>query len=266
MPSAGAFLLGTDGEGTVSIGFLLVAVITASVVEMVEAMTIILASGITRGWRSTLEGTAVALVALAAIVAVLGPALVNFVPIHLLRVVVGTLLLIFGLQWLRKAVLRASGYKSLHDEAGIYAAEVKALSKAPAVIRGRRDPVAFAVSFKGVFLEGLEVIVIVISFGVPAGHVGIAAAGAVGAALVVGVVGLVLAKPLAGVPENSMKLVVAVMLVTFGAFWMGEGAGIEWPGADLFILVLLALFSVVSFIIIRLMVRAKGVAPPVART
>jgi uncharacterized membrane protein len=249
-----------------SIGFLLVAVITASVVEMVEAMTIILASGITRGWRSTLEGTAAALLALAAIVAVLGPALVNFVPIHLLRVVVGTLLLIFGLQWLRKAVLRASGYKALHDEAAIYEAEVKALSKAPTIVRGRRDPVAFAVSFKGVFLEGLEVIVIVISFGAPAGHVGVAAAGAAGAALVVGAVGAVLAKPLAGVPENSMKLVVAVMLVTFGAFWMGEGAGIAWPGADFFILVLLGVFSVVSLVTIKLLPRAKLVAAQAART
>ncbi len=248
-----------------SIGFLLFAVITASVVEMVEAMTIILASGITRGWRSTLEGTAVALLALAAIVAVLGPALVNFVPIHLLRVVVGTLLLIFGLQWLRKAVLRASGYKSLHDEAGIYAAEVKALSQTPAVVRGKRDPVAFAVSFKGVFLEGLEVIVIVISFGVPAGPLGIPPAGAAGAALVVGVVGAVLAKPLAGVPENSMKLVVAVMLVTFGAFWMGEGAGIEWPTGDLFILVLLGLFSVVSFVTIKLLTQARLEAAQAAR-
>ena len=240
-----------------SIALLLVAVVTASAVEMVEALTIILACGLTRGWRSTIEGTAIALLVLVGIVVALGPALVLLVPIHLLRVVVGTLLLIFGLQWLRKAILRASGYKDIHDEAAIYEREVQALSKAPGLVRGRRDPVAFAVSFKGVFLEGLEVVVIVISFGVPAGHLGIAAAGAAAAAVIVGAVGAFLAKPLAKVPENSMKLVVAMLLTTFGTFWMGEGAGIEWPLGDRFILVLLAGFSLISFFTIRFLTRSK---------
>lgn len=241
-----------------SIGFLLVAVTLASAVEMVEAMTIILASGITRGWRSTLEGTALALVVLAAIVAVLGPALVNFVPIDLIRLVVGFFLLIFGLQWLCKAILRASGYKALHDETSIYAAETAMLRQAGGKQGSGRDAVAFAVSFKGVFLEGLEVIVIVITFGVSAGHLGYAAAGAAAAALVVGVAGAALAKPLAGVPENWMKLGVGLLLTSFGAFWMGEGVGVEWPAADLFILVMIGIFGVVTFGSIAFLKRSKA--------
>ena len=241
-----------------SAGFLLIAVALASAVEMVEAMTIILASGITRSWRSTLEGTAVALAALAAIVAILGPSLVNYVPIDSLRLVVGFLLLIFGLQWLRKAILRASGFKGLHDEAAIYQREVATLSKAPNIMRGQRDGVAFAVSFKGVFLEGLEVVMIVISFGAPAGQLKLAALGAAGAALVVGIAGAALARPLATVPENWMKLGVGLLLTTFGAFWMGEGAGVAWPEADAFILALLGVLGLATFALISLLKRRKA--------
>lgn len=239
---------------------LLVSVILASAVEMVEAMTIVLASGITRGWRSTFEGVAVALVLLAAIVAVLGPALVNYVPINILRLVVGFLLLIFGLQWLRKAILRASGYKAIHDEALIYQKEVSILSKAsrvPGFMRGRRDPLAFTISFKGVFLEGMEVVIIVISFGVPAGQLQVCALGALASVLVVGVIGALTARPLARMPENYMKLGVGLILSIFGTFWMGEGVGIEWPAADAFLFILLGVLALATFALIVYFRRSK---------
>lgn len=232
-----------------STAFLLLTVMAASAVEMVEALTIVLASGTTRGWRSTLEGAGVALLAIGAIVAIFGQALVVLVPIDILRLVIGVLLLVFGLQWLRKAILRASGYKALHDELAIYQHEVSALSIGSGN-RGSRDATAFVVSFKGVFLEGLEVVVIVISFGASSGNLGIAALGAAVAALVSGVAGLALLRPLASVPENAMKMGVSLMLVSFGTFWGGEGAGMEWPGADLFILVLLAIFGLATFIMV----------------
>lgn len=240
---------------TASTGFLFITVILASAVEMVEAMTIILASGITRGWRSTLEGTAVALLALTAITVVLGPALVTYVPVGTLRLVVGTLLLIFGLQWLRKAILRASGHKSQHDENTIFRAETVALKNAPAAKTTTRDPVAFAVSF--IRASSWRAWRSSISFGVPAGHLGLAASAAALAAVVIGVAGAVLAKPLAGVPENAMKMGVGLMLSTFGGFWMGEGIGVDWPGADLFILALLGVFTVVSFVLVQLLKRAR---------
>ncbi len=237
---------------------LLVSVVLASSVEAVEALTIILASGITRGWRSTFEGAAVAFLALGAIVGGLGPALVNFVPINILRLVVGVLLLIFGLQWLRKAILRASGYKALHDEAAIYQREVNELSKAPKFMQGRRDPVAFTISFKGVFLEGMEIVVIVISFGVPAGQLGLCSLAAAAAVVVIAIIGAFTAKPLAKMPENTMKLGVGVILATFGTFWMAEGARVEWPGGDLFLLVLVAAFTASSLGMIAYLKRSKA--------
>jgi uncharacterized membrane protein len=230
---------------TTSTIFLLLSVVAASAVEMVEAMTILLASGISRGWRSTMEGALVAFLVLMAIVAIAGPALVNYVPINTLRLVVGTLLLIFGLQWLHKAILRASGYKALHDETLIYQKEVNTLSKAPKFMQGKRDPIAFTVSFKGVFLEGMEVVIIVISFGVPAQQLTLSAIAAIATMLVVGIVGAKLSRPLAKMPENSMKLGVGLILTVFGTFWMGEGAGIEWPEKDLFLIVLLVVFAAV---------------------
>lgn len=237
---------------------LLVSVVLASAVEAVEALTIILASGITRGWRSTFEGAIVAFLLLGAIVGGLGPALVNFVPINVLRLVVGVLLLIFGLQWLRKAILRASGYKALHDEAAIYQREVNELSKAPKFMRGRRDPVAFTISFKGVFLEGMEIVVIVISFGVPAGQLGLSSLAAAAAVLTIAIIGAFTAKPLAKMPENTMKLGVGVILATFGTFWMGEGAGVKWPGADLFLLALVAAFTASTLGMIAYLKRGKA--------
>lgn len=183
--------------------------------------------------------------------------MVNYVPINVLWLVVGSLLLVFGLQWLRKAILRASEYKPLHDEAAIYQQEVATLSKAPGRVHGRRDPVAFAVSFKGVLLEGLEVAMIVISFGVPAGRLGLAVVGAAISALVIGLTGAVLARPLAAVPENLPKLGVGLLLATFGAFWMGEGAGVEWPAADGFVLILLGLFALVTCALIGVLKRGS---------
>jgi uncharacterized membrane protein len=222
---------------------LFATVAVASAVESVEALTIILASGITRGWRSTFEGALVALVCLGLIVVVVGTALIQYVPLYVLRIVVGTLLLVFGLQWLTKAILRETGFKALHDECDIYDKEVAVLSKEKG-IRGNRDSLAFVVSFKGVLLEGMEVIMIVISFGLATGSHSQLATAALGAVVAVGimsVVGAVVASPLAKVPENYMKLGVGILLTVFGLFWMGEGAGVQWPMSDIFILVLLAI-------------------------
>ncbi len=226
--------------------FLLVAAFLASAVEMVEALTIVLAVGITRGWRSALIGVGSAVVALAIVVALLGPALTR-IPINGLRVVVGTLLLIFGLQWLRKAVLRSSGYKALHDEDAIFQREIAEARTAGTVVRANLDWYAFTLSFKGVFLEGLEVAFIVLTFGSTQGNIPLAAAGAAGAIIIVGFAGVMIHAPLSRVPENTMKFAVGVMLTTFGTFWSAEGAGVNWPGSDLAILGILVFVVLVSF-------------------
>jgi uncharacterized membrane protein len=222
---------------------LFITVALASAVEATEALTILLASGITRGWRSTFEGALLALACLAIIVLAVGTALINYVPLYILRTVVGTLLLIFGLQWLTKAILRQTGFKAPHDEHDIYNKEVAVLSK-DAGIRGKRDSLAFAVSFKGVLLEGMEIVMIVISFGLATrsgNQLAVASLGAfVGVAVMV-VIAAVVAQPLSKVPENYMKLGVGIMLTVFGMFWMGEGAGVQWPLGDAFIPVLLAI-------------------------
>jgi len=222
---------------------LVLAAFAASAVEMVEALTIVLAVGVTRGWRSAITGVGVALAALALIIAALGPALAQL-PIDALRVVVGTLLLIFGLQWLRKAILRAGGLKALHDEDAIYAAEVARLRAAGT--RTAHDWYAFTVAFKGVFLEGLEVAFIVVTFGGSHGETGLAALGAAVALVAVLVAGLVVHAPLSRVPENSLKFGVGVMLTAFGIFWSGEGAGVEWPGGDIALLALIAFVVAVA--------------------
>ena len=223
---------------------LFVAVFVASAVEGVEAVTIVLAIGLTRGWRSALAGAGVALLVLAAIVAALGPALTT-IPIDVLRLVVGGLLLVFGLQWLRKAILRASGYKPLHDEDAIYARE---LAAAEAAGRGDAavDPYGFAVSFKGVLLEGLEVAFIVVTFGSNQHDVPLAALAALGAVVVVTCAGIAARAPLARVPENTLKYAVGVMLTSFGTFWGTEGAGASWPGGDAAILALIAFTLLIS--------------------
>ena len=229
---------------------LVVAVFLASAVEMVEALTIVLAVGVTRGWRSAVEGVAAALATLALLVVVLGPTLIHLVPLATLRLVIGGLLLVFGLQWLRKAVLRASGLKAKHDEDAIYAAQVAELSSAPPA--SGRDVTGFVVAFKGVFLEGLEVVVIVVTLGSTSHDLGVAAAAAGAAGLVVGVAGLVVARQLSAVPENAMKMVVGVMLVSFGTFWSGEGVGVHWPGSDLAIPALVTFYAAVAWVLVTL--------------
>jgi uncharacterized membrane protein len=251
----------------VSHAFLLfLTTFVASAVEAVEALTIVLAVGVVRGWRSTLAGVGAAALVLAAIVAVLGPAL-DAIPIDTLRFLVGALLLAFGLQWLRKAILRASGYKPLHDEAAAFARERDlAEGAAPAGPAGT-DWYSFTVAFKGVLLEGLEVAFIVVAFGSAQGRVGLAAAAAVAAVAVVVAVGLVVRGPLARVPENTLKFVVGVMLTSFGIFWAGEGAGVDWPGSDLAILGLVGYLALVSLGLVRVLRRRRAaLAPAAART
>jgi uncharacterized membrane protein len=211
--------------------FLVLSAFLASAVEMVEALTIVLAMGVTRGWRAALAGTGVALLALAAIVAALGPAL-TVIPIETLRLIVGALLLVFGLQWLRKAILRSSGWRALRDEDAVFAREAAQARNAALEQRAGLDWYAFTISFKGVLLEGLEVAFIVITFGSAQGSIPLAAAGAVAAAVIVLVAGLVARGPLSRVPENTLAFGVGVMLTTFGIFWGAEGAGVEWPGGD----------------------------------
>jgi uncharacterized membrane protein len=225
---------------------LILTVFVACAVEAVEALTIVLAAGLTREWRSTFQGMAVALVVLAAIVAVLGPT-ITLLPLTALRLVVGALLAIFGLQWLRKAILRATGRKSLHDEASAYLREVQAAKIAGLSSRGRvHDWYAFTLSFKGVLLEGLEVVFIVITFGANQHNVGAAVIGAAAAVLVVAVTGIAVRAPLARVPENAMKFAVGIMLTSFGIFWGAEGAGVSWPGQDAALLVLVPAVALVA--------------------
>jgi len=218
---------------------LALSVFLACAVEAVEALTIVLAVGVTRGWRSALYGVGVALVVLAALAAALGPAL-TALPLGVLRVIVGGLLLVFGLQWLRKAVLRAAGLKALHDETAAFARERAAAETAVAGDASRRiDGYAFTVAFKGSLLEGLEVVFIVLTFGANQHDVGLAAAAAAIAVLLVVATGVAVRAPLARVPENAMKFAVGVMLVSFGMFWGGEGAGAHWPGGDAALLALI---------------------------
>ena len=216
---------------------LFITVFLACVVEGVEAVTIVLAAGITRGWRSAWTGVGGALLALAAVIAALGPAL-TALPIDVLRLVVGGLLLVFGLQWLRKAILRAAGFKALHDEEAIFAAETAAL-RARGQARPGIDPFGFTVSFKGVLLEGLEVAFIAVTFGSNQHNVPLAAIAAVAAVLLVVAVGAVARAPLSRVPENTLKYAVGVLLTSFGAFWGVEGAGAHWPGGDAALLALI---------------------------
>ncbi len=237
-------------------GALFFAVFLACAVEAVEATTIVLAAGTAREWRSATIGVIGALIVLAGLVAVLGPA-VSSLPLRGLRLVVGALLLIFGLQWLRKAILRASGFKALHDEDQIFADEVTAAAAAPREQRGFvGDWYAFTLSFKGVLLEGLEVVFIALTFGTNAHNVGLAGIAAAGAVLVVAAVGVAVRAPLARVPENAMKFVVGIMLTGFGAFWGAEGAGANWPGNDASLPVVLALVAIFALMLVVMMRRA----------
>jgi uncharacterized membrane protein len=219
---------------------LALSVFLACSVEAVEALTIVLAVGSTRSWRSSLTGVGAAVVALAALTGALGPAL-TALPINALRVVVGALLLIFGLQWLRKAILRASGLKALHDEREAYERELASARGAGEVTREGLDAYSFTIAFKGVLLEGLEVVFIVLTFGSNQHDIGLAAAAAGAAVLLVVIAGVAVHAPLARVPENTLKFAVGVMLTSFGTFWGAEGAGAHWPGGDAALLAIVPL-------------------------
>jgi len=242
--SSSVYRVGRESVSGTEVG-LVVSVFIACAVEATEALTIVLAVGATRSWRSAMFGVGAAVLALGAVIAALGPAL-TALPINVLRAVVGGLLLTFGLQWLRKAVLRASGLKALHDESAAFAEEQRLASSAGAV-EARFDGYSFLVSFKGSFLEGLEVVFIALTFGANQRDVPLAAAAAAAAVLVVVCAGYALKAPLARVPENSLKFVVGVMLTSFGLFWGGEGVHAHWPGGETALLVInptLALFAV----------------------
>ncbi len=232
----------------------------ASAVEMVEALTIVLAVGMTRGWRSVAIGVGAAFLTLAALIAALGPALTE-VPLSALRIVVGAVLLTFGLQWLRKAILRAAGVRALHDEDEIYAEEVEESRQVAITTDARLDWYSFTLAFKGVLLEGLEVVFIVVSFGSTGGHLGLAAAGAGLALVIVATVGALVHRPLSRVPENSLKFTVGIMLSAFGVFWGGEGVGVSWPGSDLALLALVGFFALVSLLLVADLRRHTAVAP-----
>jgi uncharacterized membrane protein len=226
------------------------AAFLASLVEFVEALTIVLAVGTVRGWRPALAGALAGGVLLIGIVVVFGP-LLAAVPIQLVQAVVGLLLLLFGMRWLRKAVLRAAGAIAHHDEALAFAAEVEDMRRAAAG-RGRWDAVALVASFKAVVLEGLEVVFIVLAIGAVSGRAVPAATGAASALIAVVILGLALHRPLARVPENALKFTVGVLLSAFGVFWLGEGLGLRWIGGDLTILALIAGFMAAAWIAVAL--------------
>jgi uncharacterized membrane protein len=240
---------------------LAVSVFLACAVEAVEALTIVLAVGTVRSWRSSLYGVGAATLALAVLVAALGPAL-SAIPIGALRVIVGGLLLVFGLQWLRKAILRAAGLKALHDELGNFAEETERARLAGAGTGPREsfDGYAFTVSLKAVLLEGLEVVFIVLTFGANQHRVGLAAIAAAAAVLLVTAVGFAVRAPLARVPENAMKFAVGIMLTSFGMFWSAEGAGAHWPGGDAALLVIIPVLALASLAMVATLRRAPAVA------
>jgi uncharacterized membrane protein len=250
---------------------LFAAVFLACAVEAVEATTIVLAAGTARDWRSALIGLSAAFLVLAAAVVALGPA-ISALPLQTLRLVVGGFLLVFGLQWLRKAVLRASGYKALHNEDEIFRKQLAAARAASTQRVGFvADWYAFTLSFKGVLLEGLEVVFIVLTFGANQNNIPVAALAAGAAVLIVAVAGILLRSPLARVPENTMKFAVGTLLTAFGIFWGAEGAGATWPGADAALLVIIPLTALLGIgltAVLRSQRRAvtvpvSSVAPPV---
>jgi uncharacterized membrane protein len=232
---------------------LFIVVFLACLVEAVEALTIVLAAGTARDWRSAILGSLAGLLILIAIVAVLGPA-ISSIPLAALRLMVGGLLLIFGLQWLRKAILRASGNKALHDETLAYQsilteARGAAVARRPLV----KDWYAFTLSFKGILLEGVEVAFIVLTFGANQGNIEVAVLAAIAAVIVVVVAGFAIRAPLSRVPENTMKFVVGVMLTAFGIFWGAEGAGSQWPGEDMALLVLIPAVALYALALVSLL-------------
>ena len=226
------------------VGPSIAATFLASLVEFVEALTVVLAVGTVRGWRPALTGTGLGLGVLALLVVALGPALA-YIPIEIVRLVVGVLLLLFGLRWLRKAILRAAGVIPLHDEEAAFHAETTVLRQDGGLGRGW-DIIGIATAFKTVVLEGLEVVFIVIAVGAAGGFLIPASLGAAAALVLVVALGVLLHRPLAQIPENALKFAVGVLLAAFGTFWTGEGIGVEWPGGDWAILGLIAGFLAVA--------------------
>jgi Ca2+/H+ antiporter, TMEM165/GDT1 family len=229
-----------------------VAAFLASSVEGVEALTVVLAVGFVRGWRGSLTGAGLGLVALMGLTAAVGPALTR-VPLDIIRVVVGGLLLLFGLRWLRKAILRRAGIIPLHDEGAAYADETESLRRVGGVggTLAAFDTFAIATSFKIVILEGIEVVFIILAIGAEGGLLVPAVVGAVAALVLVIALGFALHRPLAAVPENELKFVVGVLLTAFGTFWTGEGIGVAWPGAELSLLALTAGFLAIACLSVR---------------
>jgi uncharacterized membrane protein len=236
---------------------LVVSVFLACAVEAVEALTVVLAVGSTRRWSSALLGVGAAVLALSVLIVALGPALTEL-PIDVLRLIVGGLLLIFGLQWLRKAILRAGGAKALHDEVATFEAERQAAASTPEDVGF--DSYAFAISFKAVLLEGLEVAFIALTFGANQNKVPLAAAAAAAAVFIVAGAGFAARAPLARVPENAMKFVVGILLTSFGVFWGTEGAGATWPGGEA-ALPFLVLFLLAASVAMAAFLRRELVTP-----
>jgi uncharacterized membrane protein len=252
-----------DSMHLAHVGTVVLAAFLASLVEFVEALTIVLAVGTVRGWRPALIGAAAGTAFLALLVLAFGPALAR-VPIATLQLVIGILLLLFGMRWLRKAILRSAGVIRLHDEAAIFDEERAALQAGIGTYAGRSglDGVAVATAFKAVTLEGLEVIFIVIAAGAGGMLLPASLGAAVAGALVI-LAGLALHRPLARVPENTLKFGVGLLLSAFGAFWIGEGLGFPWPGEDLSLFALLAGFLAVS--VLGVAVARRGAAPAATR-
>ena len=237
------------------------AAFLSSIVEVVEAFTIVLAVATVRGWRPAALGAAAGLALLALVVVVFGP-LLGFVPLWLLQLTIGILLLLFGIRWLRKAILRGAGVIALHDEETAFAAETAELREQARRQAARLDWLAGLASFKAVVLEGLEVVFIVIAVGAGRGLVVPASLGALAACVLVLVVGLFVHKPLARVPENTLKFAVGVMLTAFGVFWVGEGLGVPWPGEDLAIPAIAVLFLLAALAAVRALRRPAVEALP----
>jgi Ca2+/H+ antiporter, TMEM165/GDT1 family len=249
--------------GWTQAGASVAAAFLASIVEFIEALTVVLAVGAVRGWPGSLAGAGIGLAVLVALTVALGPTLTQF-PIDVVQIVVGALLLLFGLRWLRKGILRAAGIIALHDEIATYASEtakLKRLYSAPSTF----DGVAIATSFKIVMLEGIEVVFIVIAIGASGKFLVPAAAGAGVALLVVVALGFVLHRPVAAIPENTLKFVVGVLLSAFGTFWLGEGIGVEWPGADWSLPALIAGYLIAALIFVRLAKAVVGRTLPLWR-
>lgn len=240
--------------------YTIVATFLGTAVEFIEALTIVLAVGVVRGWKSALSGMAAALIVLVALVALFGVPLMNLISLGAFQLIIGILMLMFGMRWLRKAILRYSGLKALHLEDKAYAEELDR-QRSQAKTSDRMDWFGFTTSFNIVLLEGIEAVFIVLTFGLSAKSMPSAIIGSVIGLVLVVLAGVLLRKPLAAIPENTMKFIVGLMLSGFGIFWVGEGIGIQWWHEDLSILVNTAALLLVSFGCIRMLSRKHNAKP-----